>query len=227
MPIKDFLFPKHCLSCGSIGSYICLDCQEELRYIIKDRCLYCQKKSYLGFTHPRCKRRLGIDGSLSIFYYGGALRKILKSIKYRLVKEAFNEFFQIINRDKLDKYIFLKNLVKKEIFIVPIPLYWQRFNKRGFNQAEVIGSFFSNLLKQPLIKGLERIKNTKEQAKLKTKKERYLNVRGAFKVFNEFKAKTVFLIDDVVTSGTTAKEAGRQLKKKGVRKVFVLSIAKG
>ena len=74
---------------------------------------------------------------------------------------------------------------------------------------------------------LVREKDTKPQAQLSKGNKRYLNIKGAFAIKEEAKNKQIILIDDVITTGSTIKEATRVLKLYGAKKVFALTIAKG
>lgn len=228
MFLKNFLFPKFCLGCGFLGCYICLDCQRKLKYIRDDFCLYCGKKSYLGLTHPRCQRKLGIDGYLAIFYYNPLLKKIIKNIKYQLAKEVFNDLFNLIDSTIFIKLKFYKK-IEPNIIFQPIPLFKLREKERGFNQAKIITEFISNNLLLPSDSYIERRRNTPLQAKLKKRKDRYINVKGAFDFIKgkDAEGKSFILVDDIVTSGATLKEAGEVLKKNKANKVFGVSLAKG
>jgi len=226
MFLKELLFPKICLGCGYLGMYICPNCQKNLRYVEKDLCLYCQRASYFGLTHPGCKRSKGIDGGLSVFYYNNSLKKIIKTIKYRLANDVWKELYQIIKPEKLKKINFYKQL-DDDFFLQPVPLHEKKLKERGFNQAQIITNFFHQLLGFPMSDLLVRTKDTKPQAQLSQGKKRYLNIRGAFSIKKEVKNKQIILIDDVITTGSTIKEAANVLKRHGAKKVFALTIAKG
>jgi len=76
---------------------------------------------------------------------------------------------------------------------------------------------------------LLRKKETKPQAEIKDRKKRYLNIQGAFAINPKAKIekdKTIIVVDDVITTGLTALEAVKTLKKEGFEKVFVLALAK-
>lgn len=228
MQIKDILFPKTCLSCGMLGSYICLKCQKHLSFVKNTTCLYCGKTSLFGLTHPVCHRKYGIDGTLSIYHYNNTLKKIIKNIKYRLVRDAVNELMQTINTDIIfEKLGFFKR--KTNLLISPIPIHPERLKKRGFNQAELLACFFSNLLKIPVFQALNKIKNTTPQANLKKKKLRYTNMLGAFDLIKQvsIRDKKILLIDDLITTGSTAKEAAKKLKNNGAERVYILALAQG
>ena len=227
MFLKDLLFPKFCLGCGFLGAYICLNCQKKLNYIKSDFCLYCGKSSLYGFTHPGCRRDFGLDGFMSIFYYNNLLKKIIKSIKYRLAVEVWRELCLVIDPDKLEKIGFYKNSQRK-FFLQPVPLHPGRLAARGFNQAKIITQFFNQFLQFPINDDLIRKKDTFSQAQLKSNQERYKNVRGAFAVASPAAAdKNFILIDDVITTGATLKQAAGTLKRAGAGRVYAMTLAKG
>ena len=77
------------------------------------------------------------------------------------------------------------------------------------------------------INNLHRVKNTLSQTQL-SRLQRQQNVYGAFKVKNpeKFNKKNVLLIDDVLTTGTTASECAKSLRNAGVNKVFLIALAR-
>lgn len=229
MFLKDLLFPKFCLGCGFLGAYICLNCQKKLSYIEKDVCLYCGRASLYGFTHPGCKRQFGVDGFLSIFHYNDLLKKIIKNIKYRLATDVWKELCLIVEPERLSKFRAFKKILNKTHFLEPIPLHPHKLRSRGFNQAKIIAEFFYQFLQFQLTEYLVRKKDTLSQAQIPGHKQRYENMRGAFAVKSEkeVKGKKFILVDDVLTTGSTIKEAARSLKLSRAKSVFVVTIAKG
>jgi len=228
MFFTDLLFPKFCLGCGYIGVYLCLSCQNKLKPIKQDVCLYCKEPSLFGLTHPGCQKKLNIDGLLTLYYYSPILKKIIKNIKYRLAVQVWQEFYQIIKPEVIEKLGFYKKL-SSDFIIQPIPLTKNKYNERGFNQAKIISIFFQKFINYPIVDLLVRKKETLAQAQLESLKKRYQNVRGAFQVIDKkyLNNKWVILVDDVVTTGSTVAEAARVLKGAGAKKVYVLALAKG
>src|SRR3989344_6005615 len=146
MFLKDLFLPKFCLGCGFLVAYICLKCQKKLSYVRRDNCVYCGKPSLYGLTHYGCKRNRGIEGMICVFYYNNFLKKIIKSIKYRLATEVFRELCLIIEPEKLSKISVLKELKKSDFQLQPIPLHTGRLRIRGFNQAKLVADFFNRFL---------------------------------------------------------------------------------
>jgi len=231
MFLIDLFFPKFCLGCGYIGVYVCSSCFKKLELIKQDTCFYCKKPSLFGLTHPNCSKTHNIDGLLTIYHYNPLLKKIIKNIKYRLAVQVWQEFYKIIEPQVILKLGFYKRL-SQDFVIQPIPLSKIKYNERGFNQASLISTFFQKFLHYSIGDLLIRKKEISAQAQIKNKKGRYFNVQGAFAIKPDrrgliYQTPNIIVIDDVVTSGSTVKEAARVLKKAGIKKVYVLALAKG
>lgn len=113
--------------------------------------------------------------------------------------------------------------------ILPVPLHVKRLKERGFNQALLIGEIFSQRWEVPLSRNnLKRTRWTEPQVNLGAA-ERAVNVKGAFSVSSdkEITGKRIILVDDVYTTGSTAKECSRILMKTGAADVAVLTVARG
>jgi len=221
----DLLFPKFCLGCSYLGVYLCPSCLRELNSIKNDNCPYCNKASLFGLTHPNCSKTHGIDGSIAIYHYNPILKKIIKNIKYRLATDVWQEFYKVIEPRIILKLGFYKEL-SPNLVIQPIPLSKLRYNERGFNQAKIISIFFQKFLHFPIVDLLIRKEERLSQAQIKNKKIRYFNVTGAFSAI-KFVPENILLIDDVITSGSTVKEAAKILKEAGAKKVYALALARG
>ncbi len=111
--------------------------------------------------------------------------------------------------------------------IVPIPLHWRRFLQRGYNQSSLFAKELSKWTNIPVKRVLKRKKHTPRQAFL-TRKERNLNINGAFSIFDSTEAekRSILLIDDVMTTGATLSEAAGVLLNGGAARVDVLVIAR-
>lgn len=110
--------------------------------------------------------------------------------------------------------------------VVPVPLHPQRAWQRGFNQADILAQGTARMLGCPVTPVLERRRATGQQAIL-GEEERVLNVRGAFAAPDpkSVRGKSLLLIDDVVTTGATLREAAAALKAAGAAHVFALALA--
>ena len=110
--------------------------------------------------------------------------------------------------------------------LLPVPLHNARWRQRGFNQSAEIARVMARKLAIPIEQNaVIRQRKTTSQTGLNAR-ERQKNIRGAFEVVTEIKAKHVLIIDDVMTTGSTVNELARVLKKGGVQRVGVLSVAR-
>ena len=112
--------------------------------------------------------------------------------------------------------------------LIPIPLHKKKQKSRGYNQAELLAEKLSEYVGIPVEKNvLKRVRNTHPQKDLNPA-ERNWNLQNAFAIEEGWKpAKTVLLIDDIYTTGSTMDKAAEILKKSGVGKVYFLSISIG
>jgi ComF family protein len=110
-------------------------------------------------------------------------------------------------------------------YIVPIPLHWTRYATRGFNQAHEMAKAIQSKRHVPLIHALKRIKKTEFQFSLASPL-RGLNVKNAFALNvdnkNDYKNKHILLVDDLMTTGSTIREAARILLDMQPRKITVV-----
>lgn len=104
-----------------------------------------------------------------------------------------------------------------------VPLHKTRRRKRGYNQAELLASEIAEHIDKPCLPLLEKTRLTVNQARL-SKAERMENLRGSFAVTKSPPAH-VLLVDDVLTTASTANECARELKKAGAKVVYVLTFA--
>lgn len=172
-----------------------------------------------------------MDGLKSIFRYDDLVKKIIAQIKYRLVKEAIDEFVASIPPQKKEELFFYKQLAKDYKFL-PVPLHRKKLRQRGFNQSFEMVKFFADMLNFPVVEEMvSRVKNTKPQVEFSTPKDRQNNIVGAFSltdhiISNQIEGKKFIVFDDVWTTGWTIKEITKVLKKHGASKVFALTIAR-
>lgn len=110
--------------------------------------------------------------------------------------------------------------------LVPVPLHAAREARRGYNQAGEIARFAAEILSLPVARDLAmRVRATEEQAALPAIVRR-INVNGAFAARDRPMPAAVAIIDDVLTTGSTADALARELKRAGCRRVEVWAVAR-
>jgi len=221
----ELLFPRFCLGCGFIGSYICSSCESKIKKGERSSCFYCNRPSLLGLTHPVCKQNLGIDGHLSLYKYDGLFKKILLGSKYKGSHRVLKELLSFPQNNLIKEINNWSALFNPHA--ISVPLHPQRVKERGFNQSDIIRERYFNL--EPLNNEdiLQRVVNTEHLANIGSKIKRKKHIKGAFSYVGEKIFKTILLVDDVVTSGATMIECAKILKKSGVQTVLAFSLAKG
>ena len=189
-------------------------------------CLVCGRPSIDALTHPRCRGHYTIDGCFAIVSYSGIIKKLLYQYKYRPNLSDLRSFLAAL---------FYEGMIQNELLykqldnalLVPVPLHAVRLRSRGYDQVALLTKNVSKLSDLPAEQLLRRVKKTSSQYGLK-REERVRNMKDAFEVLNNnAKEKTLLLVDDIVTSGTTLAEAARVLKKAGYGKVYGLAFAHG
>ena len=113
--------------------------------------------------------------------------------------------------------------------IVPVPLHWWRRLTRGYNQSEVLAQSMAEQLRIPCHpRWLRRIRNTPQQVGQSATARRQ-NVQKAFSSFERAAlcGRTVLLVDDVLTTGSTASDAARALRAAGAARIVVAVLAGG
>jgi ComF family protein len=161
--------------------------------------------------------------------YDGGLRDLIHLLKYELVRPAANVLGRML-AEVVEKLA--PAFDKGDPILVPIPLHASKLRQRGFNQSELITHAALKLKPagrewrlRPEI--LERCRPTASQIGL-TPHQRRENVRGAFVVRRpaEVENREVLLVDDVLTTGTTASECARVLRRAGATRVWVATVAR-
>ncbi len=227
MMFLDFLFPKYCVSCRKIGSYVCADCFAHLSFSQKTMCFLCGKYAIDGLTHPMCDKN-SLDGCFIALEYTAVAKKLIYVSKYKpyvhAVSEVMSELFYegLIQKEALMRLLATEN----NRILMPIPLHAKKQRSRGYNHAAILGKEVVKKLHMTFVDTLIRVKETRVQFGL-TKEERKKNMKDVFAIKNEKNSKDVivFLIDDIVTTGVTFVEAAKVLKKAGAKKVYGLAFA--
>lgn len=162
----------------------------------------------------------------SALKYNDASRSIVLAFKHADQTHAVLAFMPWLKNAGAE---FLVGENKADI-IIPVPLHPWRLMARRYNQAAILAQRLGREVGMPvLVDGLKRIRHTPSQGHLKAG-ERAKNVSKAFTVPEQYKSriagKSIVLIDDVFTTGSTVGECAKMLKKYGAAKVYVLCIAR-
>lgn len=155
--------------------------------------------------------------------YEGSVNSLIYKMKYDADLLLVDDLYPFL-QDAVEQIADAENL--EDFVLVPVPLFWMRWYRRGFNQAELLCRKISKELGvKTNSKALKRIRATRTQHDLK-KEERRSNLSGAFLASqNEVRHQSIVLVDDVLTSGSTLTECARVLLDAGARQVCGATIA--
>lgn len=229
--LRDLVYPNVCVRCESLLADSAIDfcptCVHSITHDPNRTCPRCASTvaefADVAAGCPRCRDdRFHFDGVTRLGPYDGLLRDCILSMKHR-------------DGETLAECVGLLWARHQETFfrelgvnvVIPVPLHWWRRLRRGYNQAECLASAVAVHLKVPqLPAALRRIRPTKSQVVL-TPASRRTNLKGAFRASKpaSLAGRKVLLVDDVLTTGSTASEAARALKEGGASAVHIAVLA--
>jgi ComF family protein len=161
----------------------------------------------------------GIDAAFSCWFFDDELQQVIHLLKYSDYAGVGTQLGKLMG-----KTIQVDNIREIDM-LIPIPLHTVKKRKRGYNQADFIAKGLSTSWNCPVRTDvLRRTKFTESQTQL-NKQERIQNLADAIVVRRNVKDKTIVLIDDVLTTGSTMSSAAIALKKCGTKKVIALTCA--
>lgn len=164
-------------------------------------------------------------------YRNPEVRKALWLFKYRgnrAVAQACAEILWEVILPELEEERIMRGT--REILLIPIPSSGKKKRIRGFNQTEILAKIIAGKDSSKTLAYsediLRKIRETKAQADLKDRRKRLENIRDSMEADPEkIAGKTVFLIDDITTTGGTLKEAVRALRAAGAKRVLCFAVA--
>ena len=230
--LSALLFPPRCNFCDSFDSEepldLCESCRDRLKEVSPPFCGQCGRPQP-GLPLDRagyCGRCLSdpppyTRARYAVFYEGG-LRESLLRFKYGAALHLSGTLSALLIQ-AFEKYCRPEDLH----VIVPIPVHRNRLVRRGFNQALVLARKLSRATGIPVApRALVKIRDTRPQVGLSLK-ERKVNLRGSFGIAHplDVRERSVLLVDDVATTGTTLAEASKIILDAGASSVQALVLA--
>ncbi|MFM8807640.1 MAG: double zinc ribbon domain-containing protein [Chthoniobacterales bacterium] len=226
------LYPRHCGACDQPtrpGRFLCADCRRALTRLQGPRCAVCSQP-FGGALEPgfRCMncgdRELHFDFATSAYRSRGVVRDLIHNLKYNKQLHLRHLLGRMLSHGFSDPRVRARGIDG----IVPVPLYPAREREREFNQAAVLASVASGRLGIPLIGALKRVRYTVTQTHFH-REERFENLDGAFALRPRavVRGKNIALVDDVLTTGSTADACAKVLQEAGAAAVVVITVARG
>lgn len=150
------------------------------------------------------------------------------TIRYLISQFKFHERLVCAN---LLSDLFIQHINNRTHFIkpdllIPVPLHTSRLRERGFNQALEMSKRFARILNIPLQRSLLYKKQASAAQSSLDFKSRKKNIKNRFELKHAVTGKHIAIVDDVVTTGSTANEIAKLLKQNGATRVSVWAIAR-
>lgn len=189
----------------------CLGCGKEEAYICKSCELFMNEIN-------------NTENLISLWEYNGIVERAIKEAKY---KGRYDILRELVSKKEFK--------IKENTIITYVPMHIKKEKRRGFNQAEIIAKEIGKRAGVPVVKLLEKIKETPEQVKL-NREQRLNNLKDSFaearplqkeKYIEAIRGRaSILIVDDVYTTGATMEECGTVLHKAGFKNIQGFTIAR-
>ena len=228
----DFLYPRYCEACGRPvdrpGRHFCSDCLNRLPFTPTDgccrRCGRAAEKLDGEFLCEDCRtHKPSFDRAASALSFEGDARAAMNAFKFEnhlWLRDDLVDWIEGVVRARFK--------VEEIDVIVPMPSTLLHRIDRGYNQCAYLARSLAKRLGRPYeASGLRRKGNPKKQGRL-TEEERRANVIGTFAVRKSavIRDKTVMVVDDIMTTGSTLSECAAELKRSGASRVWCATLAR-
>lgn len=219
--LTQSLLPQRCLLCEAQSGdmLVCSACEGDLPYASENRCPRCAIPLPQTEICGECQRDPpAFDSAQAVFDYAFPVDGLLSALKFGNRLELAPWFARMLvtqlDSDRLPD------------LIIPMPLHAVRIQERGFNQALEIARHVADALAVPLAaQACMRTRATAPQVGLKREKRRK-NMRGAFACDAPLAGMQVAVIDDVMTSGATARSLASAIQQAGATAIHLWLIAR-
>lgn len=206
---------------------ICCNCEKELEYVGEEYCQRCGKpvEAHREYCDDCQKKNATYESGRSVFVYNKRMKLSMERFKNQNRVE-YGEFYARAMYEEYGSWI---DKIQPDA-LIPVPIHVKRYEKRGYNQAEILANALGNLCNIPVYKDyLIRMKNTLPQKQL-TNKERRNNLLNAFAIREEWlyqNVKCVIIIDDIYTTGYTIETCSQVLFQSGIEKIYFMCVCTG
>ncbi len=232
--ISHALLPANCASCnvmlwGDPVPFFCRKCWDSIESIASPKCPKCSMpfpsehalRYSPGHWCSTCRiRPPAFSQAWTLYPYQSPLKDAIKLYKYQGKVSLASPMTTLM--------ISALGSIPEIDFIFPVPLHATRLREREYNQSLLLANGLSTHLHIPLnYTTLRRIRQTLPQTSL-TRRKRRKNLRRSFSIHGPtaLKKKSILLVDDVYTTGTTVNECTKVLLNAGAAKVYVVTLAR-
>ncbi len=211
---------------------ICVSCEQEDALTQDVFCLYC--KSDLPFTNSFSRRdnfleqkllgRIKIEAGAYLFHFykEGKVQEAMHKFKYNGLKNIGS----VLGRQFGQNWQESPGLDSPD-FIIPVPIYFKKKAKRGYNQSNIFAMGISDILGTPVLSDCLVKKHATESQTKKSRLERIENIKHSFSLrqAKKIEGKHILLVDDVLTTGATIECCAQSIQESVDCKISIGTIA--
>lgn len=196
--VLEAVYPSRCALCDVGETPLCFNCLQEME------------------PNPIVFEREGpLDFSRRIFAYRGRAAQAVRSLKYERETSLAYPMAEIIAKEAQALHL------GDDAVALPVPIHWTRHFERGYNQSELLCRSLPCRIER---EWLVRTRASKPQA-FRTSAERRESMDGLFEAASAVQGQRILLVDDVITTGETARACAAALKRAGALDVGVIAFA--
>ena len=221
MHVLELLLPPRCGGCRRVGSWLCEGCRRKVRRLEEPLCRRCGVELPSVRNECGCRARLpSLTRLRSAVAYEGPVEHAVRRFKYEGWRRLAAPLAQL-----LAERLVIEGMAAR--WVVAVPLHPDRLRQRGFNQAELLSRELRRRLSLDTPPGaLTRTRPTPPQVG-RDRLRRLENVKGAFAWTGPIlNGESVFVLDDVATTGATLDACARALRAAGSGPVTGVSVAR-
>ncbi|MGM0444324.1 MAG: ComF family protein [Fibrobacterota bacterium] len=204
----DAVYPSHCPDCGTAVAGAPHFCPLCLRILTDPE----------NVPYEWCPDTKEKIHRFSCYGFSRPVQRAVHMLKYENIHAPSQQLLRAALSHTLPGQIFRADM------IVPVPLHWRRFLRRGYNQSRKLADTLSGHTAIPVQTPLRRRRATASQTH-KNRHRRMANMKKAFICCGAVEGASVLLVDDVMTTGATLHSCAAALRKAGAEEIILFSLA--
>ena len=229
--VADALFPRQCYQCKQADTFLCQECcLEILQHTPETVCPHCSTRVPYGKLQQECYNNFLVNKLfIATTYQNQCVKKMFMDFKYRRAKALAHPLAALLvawlNAHRYNQF------QNNSTVVVPVPSHKSREKDRGFHPATALAQQLAIAYQLPLATNIVRKhKNIGFQTHIKNAQQRRKNVEGCFtlapQATQKTKQKTILLVDDIITTGSTMRECAKTLRTARPKEIIGLAVAK-